>query len=67
MALTIGEASAVNLVLRELLGQRSAAATAHQVGAAAALLADHAHKTLSAGLRGDDVLASDWAAKEGLR
>jgi len=67
MALTIGEANAVNLVLRDLIGQRSAAATAYQVGAAAQLLADHARKTLGAGLSGDDVLASEWAAKEGLR
>jgi hypothetical protein len=62
MALTIGEAQAVNDLLRFALDGAPAAdvddVTYDRLRSAGILLADHAHKPLMAGLTGADVAAS---------
>lgn len=57
MALTVTEASAVNTLIDYLLGNRNALGGPDRLDAreAAQLLADHAHKTLSAGVNAVDV------------
>ena len=56
MALTIGEASAYNLLLDYFLGSQSGLPVySEDAKNAAVLLADHAHKSLSAGWTGDQV------------
>lgn len=62
MALTITEANAVNVVLRELTGlTRDDGKTAgNAVIEAAALLAEHAHKVLGAGLHESSIHTSPW-------
>jgi hypothetical protein len=62
VALTGTEAHAVNRLLDWVLGLPNALGepvASDQAAAAAALLADHAYKTLSAGLTGDGVM-SHW-------
>ena len=64
MALTITEASAVNVVLRHVLNVPNAAGEHDdpaKVVESAALLADHAYKALLAGMHGSTVHASAWA------
>ncbi|NGZ99424.1 hypothetical protein G5V59_00365 [Nocardioides sp. W3-2-3] len=67
MALTIEQANAVNTLVREVLGERRAEVSSADVAKAAALLADHAHKRLGAGVHSSTVYASPWAAREGVR
>jgi hypothetical protein len=61
MALTVTEASAVNTLIDYLLGNRNALGGPDRLDArqAAELLADHANKTLSAGVTGSHV-RQDW-------
>lgn len=65
MALTVGEANAVNHVLDFILGnKRDIRITPELARDSAILLADHAHKTLSAGLTGADVAQTQvWRQK----
>lgn len=63
MSLTVTEASAVNHLLRYVLGLHRPgfpAVSTEQARQAAILLADHADRTLSAGLTGRDVEAAAW-------
>jgi hypothetical protein len=63
--MTIGEATAINVVLTALIGQKQvldavgfrapADSAIALVRNDAAMLADHAHKVLMAGLTGDDI------------
>lgn len=61
--LTVSEANAVNELLRWFLGRPGATGeycTPERAREAAALLADHAHRTIMCGLNGDAV-RSAWA------
>lgn len=64
MALTVGEANAVNVLLRHVIGQRDPALAEwpdehyEALGRAAVLLAEKAHKALFAGLTPDQVRAA---------
>lgn len=63
MALTIGEASAVNTVLRFVAqdaGYRGAVPTSSEALTAANLLAQKAHKALGAGYSGTGDVAKVW-------
>lgn len=66
MALTIEEATAVNVLIREVLGERPADVGPARVAEAMCLLADHAFKPLMAGATSSSVMASSWA-QENLR
>jgi hypothetical protein len=67
MALTIGDANDINHVLDYMLGTRDGARlTAEQVRESAIRLADHACKTLSAGINGDGV-RKRWDRYQGKR
>lgn len=64
MALNIGEADAVNTVVKRLLGIEDATGKSgddEQVIAAAELLADKAFKALGAGIHGSTVQAHRWS------
>lgn len=64
MALNIGEADAVNTVVKRLLGIEDPTGKAgddEKVIAAAELLADKAHKALGAGINGSTVHTHRWS------